>query len=168
MTPMMSKLISMYIGEMGLPRNFEARFIPVTESGCWLWTGAENGVGYGMFWNPFRKKMECAHRFAYEWIKGDIPKGLHLDHLCRVPCCVNPDHLECVTHRENMLRSDSMSGIYARRTHCKHGHPFSGDNLGKRADHEGSRRCRACHAEHNRVYRLEHRKVLDNSKPAQV
>ena len=93
---------------------------------CWLWTGSRNQLGYGTM--RVEPKRIAAHRFAYELLVGPIPEGLELDHLCRVPGCVNPDHLEPVTHRENLLRGVSPSGRYARRTHCKHGHKFTPEN----------------------------------------
>jgi hypothetical protein len=79
--------------------NFWAK-VDKTET-CWLWTGAMLN-GYGKFWAG---KTVFAHRWSYERFIGPIPKGLHLDHLCRVPACVRPDHLEAVTNRENVLRS---------------------------------------------------------------
>ena len=72
--------------------------------GCWLWQGAINTNGYGNFHNKGRTVK--AHRFAYEICVGEIPKGLTIDHLCRVRHCVNPSHLEPVTMRENFLRGD--------------------------------------------------------------
>ena len=66
---------------------------------CWIWLGAKDPLGYGRFRN-----RTIAYRFSYEQVKGSIPDGLELDHLCRVPSCVNPDHLEPVTHHENLLR----------------------------------------------------------------
>jgi HNH endonuclease len=68
---------------------------------CWLWTAATN-YGYGVF--RIDRRSIYAHRYAYELLVGPIPDGLQLDHLCRVPPCVNPTHLEPVTHRENILR----------------------------------------------------------------
>jgi DNA-binding XRE family transcriptional regulator len=67
-------------------------------TGCWLWAGADNGQDYGKF------RGEYAHRASYAMARGPIPQGMHLDHLCRVPCCVNPDHLEPVTNRVNAQR----------------------------------------------------------------
>lgn len=69
---------------------------------CWLWTGAA-GNGYGTFYLAGR--YVAAHRTAYEWLRVEIPAGLLLDHLCRVPRCVNPWHLEPVTQAVNMLRA---------------------------------------------------------------
>jgi hypothetical protein len=76
--------------------------------GCWLWTGAKHALGYGQQRIDWR--IVPAHRFSYELLVGPIPEGLQIDHLCRVPSCVRPSHLEPVTHRENGLR-----GIAARR-----------------------------------------------------
>lgn len=72
------------------------------KTGCWLWTGSTGPSNYGSlghagtYWG--------AHRFSYEAAWGDIPEGLVIDHLCRVPWCVNPAHLEAVTQQENTLR----------------------------------------------------------------
>ena len=83
-----------------------------------------------------------AHRYAYEQVRGPIPAGLELDHLCRNPSCCNPDHLEPVTPRENKLRGTSPTAENARRTHCRRGHPFTQRNTYRRPD--GRRYCRAC------------------------
>src|SRR5688500_4996363 len=71
-------------------------------STCWLWTGARHPLGYGHV--RYGNRTSAAHRVAWELINGPIPEGLTLDHLCRVPACVRPDHLEPVTHRENVRR----------------------------------------------------------------
>lgn len=73
---------------------------------CWLWTGSTTKAGYGMF-GAGRRGMGnlYAHRYSYEWAKGPIPAGLHIDHLCRVRNCVNPAHLEAVTQGENNRRA---------------------------------------------------------------
>ena len=70
-----------------------------------------------------------AHRLAYEQAKGPIPDGLVIDHLCNTTACVNPDHLEAVTHSENMKREVDRGRQYnIRKTHCKHGHEFTPEN----------------------------------------
>jgi hypothetical protein len=81
-----------------------ARFWAKVEKtdGCWFWRARIIATGYGSFSLDGRKVM--AHRFAYELLVGPIPEDLELDHLCRVRHCVNPAHLEPVTHRENILR----------------------------------------------------------------
>lgn len=121
--------------------------MPEPNSGCWLWIGGDNGVGYGKFWNG--KKPIYAHRFSYEMHRGLIPAGLQLDHLCRVPCCVNPDHLEAVTASENILRGNRNGN--QNKTHCPQGHPYDGKNLYRIPD--GRRDCRECTRRRGREYR---------------
>lgn len=81
---------------------------------CWLWTGARTGGRKGQppygFVRLDAKRRTGAHRFMYELLVGPIPEGLKLDHLCRTPLCVNPDHLEPVTQRENVRRGDRHPG----------------------------------------------------------
>jgi hypothetical protein len=69
---------------------------------CWLWTGGHNADGYGKF--QFCGRGTPAHRVAYMHWKGEIPFGYVVDHLCSNPRCVNPEHLEPVTHQENIAR----------------------------------------------------------------
>lgn len=102
---------------------------------CWRWTKCKNPLGYGQI--NVKYKLISAHIVGYWLHKGRIPADLFLDHLCRNPWCVNPDHLEPVTHAENNRRS-----IPATRDHCKHGHPYS-ENLMHRPS-ETIRRCRIC------------------------
>ena len=86
--------------------------------------------------------MWPAHRVAYELMRGPIPDGLTLDHLCRNVGCVNPDHLEPVTMKENILRGYSPAAQAARRDECAHGHAYTPENTYRYAN--GSRRCRIC------------------------
>lgn len=100
--------------------------------GCWLWTAGVRDTGYGTIWWKFDgepKRNHLAHRAVYRLLVSEIPAGLQLDHLCRVITCVHPDHLEPVTQRENIARGESATVFQARKTHCKYGHPFAGDNL---------------------------------------
>lgn len=90
-------------------RNWEPRFWSKVDKAddCWIWRGHHGRFGYGLFtWAPSRgvSKVRAAHRVAYELLKGPIPDGLVLDHLCRNPPCVNPDHLEPVPQVVNMVR----------------------------------------------------------------
>lgn len=74
----------------------------IQENGCWDWVGATDPAGYGRW--RYNGAVGYAHRRVYELTNGPIPKRRDLDHLCRRPICVNPDHLEPVTHRVNSLR----------------------------------------------------------------
>jgi hypothetical protein len=131
------------IGLLGLPTRIEEKIIPEPNSGCWLWLGAiMKPDSYGVAAVTEKGKSRLAHRIVYEGIVGLVPKGLQLDHLCRMRCCVNPDYMEVVTHRVNTLRGNSVSAICARRNHCKHGHEYTVENTIVRRG--GSRRCRTC------------------------
>ena len=107
--------------------------------GCWNWLGSKSR-GYGYL--NFKGKLYLAHRFFYERLKGPIPPGLTLDHLCRNRSCCNPRHLEPVTSGENVLRGESWAGINSRKTHCKKGHPFNKENTYHRKTGRGCRICR--------------------------
>ena len=96
---------------------------PIPVSGCWLWIGGHVRGGYGTI--KLNGHQEMAHRVAYTLYRGEIPSGLTLDHLCRVPACVNPDHLEPVTLRINILRGNGLAARHARKRLCMRGHPLS-------------------------------------------
>lgn len=122
---------------------------PEPMSGCWLWTGMSTGGndGYGCF-KAFGQKI-LAHRFSFNYFVGEIPEGMVLDHLCRVHSCVNPCHLEVVTHQENCVRGDHRHNVnrigngrwMAAKTHCPRGHPYDGANTYL---YKGRRQCRIC------------------------
>ena len=130
------------------PKSLMSRLWPKVNktAGCWLWTASLTKAGYGQISSgPRPHTMLYAHRLVYEALVGPIPEGLELDHLCRNPACCNPAHLEPVTHRENVQRGEAgeKSGAQQRaKTHCKHGHPLSGENL--YVDPRGHRGCRIC------------------------
>jgi len=109
--------------------------------GCWLWTRSKTRSGYAQA--IVDGKHTRMHRASYELHYGPIPDGMVIDHLCRVRHCVNPLHLEAVTHAENMKR-----GERATATHCKSGHEFTIQNtiLKPRKDGGQSRQCRKCQA----------------------
>lgn len=113
---------------------------PDRTSGCWQWMGNINSEGYGRLIHERRRRM--AHVWSYELFIGPIPEGKQLDHLCRNPACVNPDHLEPVTRKENILRGVGASAINARKQYCPKGHALLGQNLSGTVGH---RRCRKCH-----------------------
>lgn len=88
------------------------RRVTRVESGCWIFTGYTNEYGYGKVGGGGKRgPVLRTHRVTYEHFKGPIPDGMHLDHLCRVPACCNPDHLEPVTFQENVDRSPVPRGV---------------------------------------------------------
>ena len=130
---------------------------------CWLWLGSTHKVhGYGQFHDESRTPKNIhAFRWAYEYFKEPLPSGYEPDHLCRVRLCVNPDHLEGVTRRENILRSNCPPAINARKILCKWGHPLDGV-----AGRRGGRRCLTCHRqnESKRQLRRENQRVVTESE----
>lgn len=147
----------------GIPKPLDLRItekISIDEDGCWIWTGGINQWGRGFL--TIDKKHKQAHRVAYEAFVGPIPEGLEIDHLCGVPRCVNPDHLQPVTHLENMRRHYAWKGHHnAIKTHCVNGHEFTPENT--RLDADGHRQCRACirpiQAAAQRRYRARNREA---------
>ncbi|WP_433705830.1 HNH endonuclease signature motif containing protein [Paraburkholderia sacchari] len=96
------------------PEGVELRFwshVVKTES-CWVWVAGLKEDGYGSF--RANEKSVIAHRWYWERINGPVEDGMELDHLCRNPACVRPDHLEPVTHQENVLRGNMRSVVIAR------------------------------------------------------
>ncbi len=108
---------------------------------CWYWIGATGPNGYGRF--GLGGPTGYAHRISYEEANGTIPTGLVIDHICRVRCCVNPDHLRAVTQNDNIHApgSQCFSAINALKTHCPRGHEYTHANT---RTNSGSRVCRAC------------------------
>ena len=122
--------------------RFWKRF--VRGESCWLWTGSHTAEGYSLLsvangdTHHGQTKRVYAHRFAFELLRGPITPGLTLDHLCRNTGCVNPQHLEEVPIRVNILRGNSPSAKAARRTVCPRGHEYT------HRSPDGHRRCRDC------------------------
>jgi hypothetical protein len=122
--------------------ELDRRILPEPNSGCWLWTGGMLGNRrYGVM--TYNGRRMVAHRAIYMQHKGAIPDGLVLDHLCRVTCCVNPDHLEPVTQAENNRRGISNLILGAKnlaKDRCKRGHLFTNRHFTK----DGKRYCPTC------------------------
>lgn len=125
---------------------------------CWNWKAFVHPAGYGYF-QMGRGRTAYAHRVSYLFYVGPVPDGMTLDHLCRNRACVNPTHLEVVSNKVNALRGDSFSAENARKTHCKAGHPLSGENLYLKHRPNGtvSRICLTCRRAHQRVLNRKYR-----------
>ena len=126
--------------------------VEVMPHGCWKWQRATTNGGYGHF--SLNGKDVRAHRYAFEQSVGEIPQGHELDHLCRNPKCVNPQHLEVVTRSENTKRglAPIMGRLFQKgKTHCPQGHPYSASNT--YITREGYRQCRICHRQALKNYR---------------
>jgi len=117
--------------------------VEVTDE-CWIWLAWANNKGYGVF-NIGDGIRQYAHRWAYEAVVEPIPDGLEIDHLCRNRICVNPDHLEPVTHLENIQRATLTA-------ECLRGHPRTPENTWI-SPTSGRRDCRACNRERHRRHR---------------
>ena len=102
--------------------RFHQSYHEEPNTGCWLWTGKLDKDGYGRAGKP------PAYHLALQLHGIPVPPGMEPDHLCRVRCCVNPTHLEIVTHTENLLRGQSLQAQNARKTHCPQGHPYTPEN----------------------------------------
>lgn len=107
--------------------------------GCWLWRGSLINTGYGAF--RYRGRSALAHRVVCELVGRPVPADMTVDHLCRVPACVNPAHLEIVTKRINTLRGTAPTAVNAAKTACVRGHVFDEANT---ITTKHGRECRAC------------------------
>ena len=84
----------------------------VVVENCWEWLGSTDSSGYGSL--SFRGKCASAHTLSYRAFRGEIPAGLEIDHLCRNRRCVNPWHMEPVTHHANIMRGDLVKTVCVR------------------------------------------------------
>lgn len=110
-----------------LPPLERIRLRSSSEGECMVYNGQRTADGYGII--RINRKHQVVHKVMWESVNGAIPEGMQLDHLCRNEPCWNPDHLEVVTPLENTLRSKNPASANSKKTHCKRGHPLSGDNL---------------------------------------
>ena len=134
--------------------------VSLDDAGCWLWQGTKNKKGYGQIGVGVANGGTVqVHRFSYENHVGAIPDGMTIDHLCRNPSCVNPEHLEPATIADNVRR-----GGNAVKTHCKNGHPLQGENCFRQSG--GGRGCRLCRDIFNREYYGANREKLKKRRRA--
>lgn len=124
---------------------------------CWIWQGDKTKRGYGRF--RVDGKMVLSHRVSYELFNEYIPYGLEIDHLCRNHSCVNPEHLEAVTHKENCKRglvgrSPNSSAFNRNKTHCPKGHEYTIENI---YQHKNMRHCKEC-------MRIRNKKLIAKGK----
>ena len=120
--------------------RFTKQIIQGNADECVLWAGKVNNMGYGQF--CLTGVFVLAHRYSYEQVKGAIPEGLVLDHLCGNPRCVNPVHLEAVTQADNLRRGKGFGGINSRKTTCPNGHAYTDETTLR--NKQGWRECRIC------------------------
>lgn len=159
----MSKGNSTKIRPMNRPAGSPPRVIydevpcpnPNLAGPCHIFRGAKLGLGYGNF-QGMHGKTVLVHRYVWEQVHGPIPKGLEIDHRCRVYACCNINHLRVVTHKVNSTEnSDSVGAVNKVKTHCPAGHEYTASNT--RINRAGSRVCRTCHTEHNTRSRIKTR-----------
>ena len=139
-----------------LPKRFWDKIRVDCETGCWLWNASTDKDGYGHF--KYETKVWQCHRLTYITFVKDIPPGLELDHVkergCTQRCCCNPEHLEVVTHCENMSRASlsnngrkEIGDFWRSKTHCPDGHPYDDKNTYHRVNKTTGaswRVCRTC------------------------
>lgn len=140
---------SVGIKQSDIPSLVRERFcakIQKTET-CWEWRGSRTPQGYGRF--RLHGSSTTAQRVSYAVFVGDLAAGLTVDHLCGNRGCVNPEHLEAVPHRVNILRSNGLAALHVRKTHCDYGHPL--------AQGKTQRFCPTCKRRNGREWMRRHR-----------
>lgn len=124
--------------------------------GCWLWIGYTDCRGYG--WVRFGGKNRRAHRVALELAGRSVVAPMVTDHLCRLRCCVNPEHLEVVTSKENILRGISFAAVNASKSACP---KCGGEYIPRRG---GRRRCVPCNTRSGAAWDVAHRESVRQSR----
>jgi len=139
------------LDDAGLPPEIASKIRPVPITGCWEWVGAKDSRGYGNV--KVGGRVRKAHRVIYELLRGPVPPNYECDHLCRVPWCVNPDHVEVVAHVENVRRGAArwVPGERQRaKRRCPQGHHYTKANTYIHPV-SGGRWCRTCDREKKRA-----------------
>jgi hypothetical protein len=122
-----------------LPSRIGDKIEPEPNSGCWLWSGS--GQRYGQI--DLGERSYKVHRLLYELYVGGVGDGEELDHLCQTGFCVNPNHLEPVTHKENCHRGKVNQG-FANWTHCAAGHEYARTGFYVWPSTGNERHCKEC------------------------
>lgn len=132
-----------------LDKEYILSNIKISLNGCWEWQRKINKItGYGQL--SFKKQHFLAHRISYKIFKEEIPIGLVINHLCKNRKCVNPEHLEIVTLRENILKGNGFAAVNTQKEVCLRGHLLSGINLYITPD--GRRQCKICMKIRGKIY----------------
>ena len=126
-----------------------------TEDGCWVPVPGQVGVSH--LKGGYTRLTFLAHRLSYKTFVGEIPDGLHIDHLaCDNPPCFNYEHLDPSTQVANTLRGNGWGGVNSRKTHCPRGHEYNDQNTKIKMTKKGPARvCKLCAADYMRRKRAE-------------
>ena len=136
---LLQRLKSVLAEATGSRQKFLSPVLKVDGKGCWIWNQKLSREGYGC--SRLGGETVWVHRFVYDRLIGPVPRGKVLDHLCGRKACCNPEHLEPVTARENVIRGGGRGGVNFRKTRCVHGHEFTKENT---KIIQGRRRCAEC------------------------
>lgn len=134
---------------------------------CWNWTAYKDRNGYGLIALKNKPGTRAAvtglaHRISYLLLVGEFDRGLHLDHLCRNPSCVNPDHLEPVELTENTARGYSIQRIAYRKQECTKGHALTPENT-YTVPKSGRRRCKTCIKAYGKESWKKHKREISSN-----
>jgi hypothetical protein len=155
-----AKIVTRLPNGADLPPDLASKIVANTVTGCWEWIGARDNRGYGNV--KIDGRVKKAHRAVYEVVRGPIRAGLECDHLCRIPWCVNPAHVDVVTHVENVRRGAARWAPGARqraKRRCPRGHAYTKANTYAHPRTRG-RWCRQCNRERKR--KAGHAPALDS------